>query len=82
MICLFSFIAGCNLKAMNSCIYKESLGGGYGINRNVSREKALFAAVPPYLRAKVINAGLHRTGETMRPGMTSHSGKQAGKSPK
>jgi hypothetical protein len=55
---------------MNSCIYKNSLGNGYGINRNVSRDKALSTAVPPYAGTKVVNAGLHRVGETMKPGMT------------
>jgi hypothetical protein len=33
---------------MKSCIYKQSLGGGYGINRGLGGEKHLSTAIPPH----------------------------------
>jgi hypothetical protein len=59
---------------MKTCIYKESLGGGYGINRSVSPEKALSTAVPPYGNVSRNSPGRGNPSETGKTGKRHYDG--------
>ena len=54
--------------------YLPSLGGGYGINRNVSAESALGVAEPPLARGATRNPGSPNRKAIGQQGLKSFSG--------
>jgi hypothetical protein len=46
-----------NIAFMKTSFQKQSLGGGYGINRNTGGDRSLSTAVPPYGNTRIKPGG-------------------------